>query len=328
MGEANRFGWLLAATGLTGTLIALGYVVRVAQADLLGVSTYDPERGGYLLAAGDLITHSVLLLLNWQTMVALLTAVAVVVGIQQCMRKPRFRDMRSFLALGVGILCALHLLFFALPTTPIKNVLFTSVCLNRSFDVSGVFRWRTEEVWKQVLCSRVSKYNLASCGNPSPQIYRHELDNTFTIAVLTAILLWVAGWHILRFVENASIERSLILWEFSRTVLITLLLALLFGLAYQYGKVVRPTEFPSAEVNFADDAALKPSESCDDEPLNSFILVSDNGTDTILYRRNKCQERVWIVRNTDITIHKISALDDPLTVRIGFHQNTCNQGVK
>ena len=153
MANNDRLGWLVGAAGLTGSLIALGYVVRIAQADLLGVSTYDPERAGYLLAAGDLIIHGIISLLDWPALVALIVGILLVLALEFGRRRsPRFYAARSFLSLAVVLFCAGHLLFFVLPTFPIRNLLFQSVCLDRQFEVSPVVHWRTEAVWKQVIC--------------------------------------------------------------------------------------------------------------------------------------------------------------------------------
>ncbi|HLM82219.1 MAG TPA: hypothetical protein VK302_16570 [Terriglobales bacterium] len=335
MAKNGRFGWLLGAAGLTGVLIALGYVVRAAQSDLLGVSTYDPERAGYLLAAGDLILNTLLSLLDWPALVALIVGVVLVGAIELGRsRSPRFRAARSLLGLGVGSLCAVHLLFFTLPTAPISDLLIPSesVCLGRQFDVSRVYRWRTDEVWKQVLCSKVSDATLPECSNRAPQEYRRDLELTFTTAVLAASLLWVAGWRILYF-EPPQSEIGpkwwgVIPWEWSRTLLMIGLLLVLFGLAYQYGKTVKSTIALVAEVDFEEGAASKTSgASPEEQQTRSFLVVADSGTSTILYDVDIHKERVWIVRDTAIRIERVSSLEDVLKRRIGIHRSSCTQEV-
>jgi hypothetical protein len=331
MAKDNRFGWLLGAAGITGVLIALGYIVREAQGDLLGVSTYDPERAGYFLAAADLITHTILSLLDWPALVALVVGIALVAAVELGRsRSPRFQAARSWLALGVTCLCALHVLFFALPITPISNLLFLDVSLDRQFDASRIYEWRTEEVWKQVICSGVSQSALKDCGNRAPQDFRRDLEFAFSAAVAIAGLLWTLAWRILCFdpplTEDAPKWRSIMPWEWSRTLLITLLCLTLFGLAYQYGKTAKSRNFPDAEVDFEDATAPKPSPpfaapegstpptSAGQAP--TFLIVADNGTSTILYNTDPHHERVWVVRDTDIRSERISSLKDILRIHI------------
>jgi len=334
MAKTGRIGLLLGAAGLTGVLVALGYIVRVAQGDLLGVSTYDPDRAGYFLAAGDLIIHTLLSLLDWPALIALIVGLALICAIELTrVWRPQFQDARSLIALGVGSLCAAHLFFFALPTIPINNLLFQSICPDRHFEVSKAYELRTEEVWKQVLCSRVSSATLPECGTRSPQKYRRDLELTFTIAVLTAGLLWVVGWRIFCFKPIRSETRltwwSIVPWDWSRTVLATLLFLMLFGLAYQYGKTAKSTLFPVAQVEFEQitNPSLSEPSPVRQQP-SDFLLVSDNGTNSILYNIDPTNERVWVVRDTAIKLERISSLEDILKRRIGLNRNSCANEVQ
>jgi hypothetical protein len=307
----------------------LGYVVREAQGDLLGVSTYDPERAGYFLAAADLITHTILSLLDWPALVALLAGIVVVTAIELGRsRSSYFRAVRSWLALGVAGLSGVHILFFALPVIPVSNLLFLNVNLNRQFDVSRIYEWRTEEVWKQVICSSVSNATLSDCGGRAPQEYRHDLELAFGTSVAIVGLLWTAGWRILC-LDSPPIAAgpkwcSVMPWEWSRTLLITLLCLTLFGLAYQYGKTAKSTTFPDAEVDFEDAAPTAPSTPAGvEERSRSFLIVADNGTITILYDTNPQRERIWFVRDATIKSIRISSLDDILKrhveIQAGLH---------
>jgi hypothetical protein len=203
--------------------------------------------------------------------------------------------------------------------------------LDREFDVSSTYQWRTEQVWGQVLCSKVSSATLPGCGLPSPQKYQRDLQLTFAAAVLTAGLLWVAGWRIL-YLDPAQpgitpTWWSAVPWAPARALMITLLLLTLFGLTYQYGKTVKSTIVPAAELKFEEDASNPSGASPANPQSSSFLVVADDGTSTILYNIDPTKERVWVVRDTAIKSERISSLEDVLKRRIEIHGPQCAKEV-
>jgi hypothetical protein len=304
-------GLLLSAAGLTGGLVGLGYTVRFAQGDLLGVSTYDPERAGYLLAAGDLIVHTFFLMLNWPTLVALLVGsvlVAALAFIKQSWTAAGSR--RDYLALVLVALCATHLTFFVLPVVQINNLLFDKVCTDRYAAVSRLIKWRTEGVWKNIVCSATNQYVVPSCGKQAPAAYREALDYSYTAAVLIGGILCAVGWGVFSWdLPEQGTTETLALWEWSRFLLALSLLLVVVGCAYLYGKTVQSTHFPRAKIIFAKDVLVgKQAEE------SSFFVIGETDQKTTLFDPDA--DVLWFARNSAVDIEKPNELPDLLGARV------------
>jgi hypothetical protein len=351
----TKFGWLISAAGITGTFAALGYVVRAAQEDLLGVSTYDPNRAGYFLAAGDFIRQTVFLLLNWPTLVAVCLTSLIISVLEIGRRRTRFvQERQSLLAIALVIACSAHLAVFVLPTGPINNVLFSSVCLkDRIFEIPSLMAGRTQTVWTNVVCSRTVKEIVPGCGGRAPEEYTSDLRDTYVWAVLSALLLWMTGWRILGLSKpGAAVPLkwwSIIPSDWSRALLIVSLITISFGISYLYGKTIRSTEFPVVAVDFAKDSVVAgrngvgapmakrnsssqqlTEESATEamstktgEAPRKFYMLSDNGQTTVLYEPKN--DVTWFVRNSAITAERMSSTYDLVRERISFAADKCSQ---
>ena len=339
MEKEETLGWIVSAFGITGIVVALGYTVRVAQSDLLGVSTYDSERAGYMLAAGDFIVRSCLLLLDWPTLVTLVVGLLIVMGLEAANRRSiSFWQVRSILAIGVVLLCAAQLTFFVLPVTPINNTLFDSICPGRTFDVSALISWRTDEIWKYTLCSRVSKETLPECGTTAPGGYRRKLNTNYMAAILLSALVWMIGWRVLTLGPAQSSDSSRgpepIPWVLARILLAISLLLIVVGDAYLYGKTVQSTAFPLAQIGLikgvevaaatdqdADgksNAAVKPDASRSKPELYVIASKTDN---TIFYDLDN--DKVLFIRNSAVNFEKTSSVSDVLLDRIARQKSSC-----
>jgi len=330
--KAGGLSWLIGAAGLTGVLVAIGYTVRFAQGDLLGVSTYDAERAGYLLAAGDFVMHTLLLLANTPlTLLTLAVGLLLILGLPSLMRHfPRlFRDP-SILATGLVLLCACHIVFFVLPAEPIKNTLRESVDWNYVFRPSLV-HGRTEKIWHAMVCYRLSGQNPGSgCSDTTTDESLAVLDRNYTLAVLFVFLVGAAGWHLLRFSASESkgvtapLDRNL--WVWPQRIFLTFLLLTVAAQAYLYGKTIESTEFPFGPVEFAKGTDLAtastdrpgPCQTSSNEQPNptevGYFVISSAGDQTVMYA--PATGTVLLVRNSVIDCQNTVALKDILEERM------------
>jgi hypothetical protein len=251
--KGGQLSWLLGAAGVTGALVALGYTVRVAQGDLLGVSMVDTDQASYLLTAGGFVSHTLLLLLNWRTGLALVLGTLLVTKFDSVRRHlPSFLVRRSHLAIVWIFLCALHFLWFIRPLIPINRTLTGGIFYERNFALSKFTEWRTEQTWHEMVCSRVSKDLEPNCGSSSGQ---NALNKRYVWAVLIAGWLWMLGWRVLSFdlpaPSKSSKASDIIPVKLSQALLIASLVVTVLGIACLYGKtMVQSTTFPAGEIGF------------------------------------------------------------------------------
>lgn len=261
-------------------------------------------------------------MLNWTTLVVLLVGLLIVIALETAKRRTSFWHVRSILAIGIALLCAAHLVFFVLPVGPIGDILVGNICPTRRFDVSALTSWRTNRIWNDTLCSRVSGAVLPECGNTAPSRYENDLNNNFTAAILLSALLWMVGWRVLTLEPAESPDSPAwpepIPWPLARTLLAISLLLVVVGDAYLYGKTVQSTVFPLTQVDLTAGAAQD-----DDGRSNRLYLIVTKADSTIFY--DPLKDRVLFIRNSAVNSERTRSLTDVLSERISRRRDSCGE---
>jgi hypothetical protein len=279
--------WLVTSAGLTGTLIAIGYIVYSAHAEFLGMIVHDLTAteylrvaGGFLLAvtlqyvtlAGDLwdgvATHWVL------AVGALIIAGTVAYVVRGAGLRAKLRSVRSWcmrlrpytcaLATLVMLLSVAKAAYFDLPAAHISGVLLGAIECNKNWNLPVGIENRTTKLWHDIVCSRAmpllaGQSSAASgCSCEDQETHLRRLRRGFVAAVSWAGLLIAASVVLARWAiraewrgfEGTGAARAFIL---AMAVLGVVNIALV---PYYYGKVLYPTRFSIGDVA-VDDGTFK-----------------------------------------------------------------------
>lgn len=308
---ATALRWLGGAATVGSLLGGVGWYIEISQNELLGIRTQLSSDfvTTYLILFAQFVIDCIRVVLSWhpRTLVATCVLVAVVVLVQTRWRNKAESWIASHTIISAGTVLVMAVAwtsYFCIPTFLFSNLLFESAGKGRVFDVGWVARAAAEQTWDEVVCSRVS----AGCESDRLTDYRARLESRFAIAIMTLAFLWwaaaIVAWN--RRIDNTVLPGL-------RVCVLASLVGATVLIPYIYGKLILPTSFPTATVDFVPGSAEAATVGGNIGGANFFIL-REYSDKYILYRAKS--KDIWPTPKSHISAIRVGSMDDLLKERI------------
>jgi hypothetical protein len=284
--------WVVTSAGLTGLLLGVGYVVRAAHGELLGIELEAAGVSDYLQTAGSFALGVALLYLRlaadvWSNVAGhplgwLGSALAVGGAILLLrLRGRRLRRPGPPIPFALATTAALVVVgaYWDVPVLQVKGVLLAHVECNRTWNLPDGLEHRTSQLWRNMICSRIGGPRgqagatsgvFASCTCAAAATHDAALRAYFLGGASWTIVLVLVAASAARSVErrtNGSLRRDATLG----LLLVTCATSVTM-LPYVYGKIVQSTTVPVGSVTLEGES----------DPTNGYI-ISGGATDLIVF---------------------------------------------
>lgn len=297
--------WILSSAGASALLITFGYLVEAARDHLLGVAIRENVTlAEYGLAGARFVVNVITLAFRWMglhpVLAGALALFFVAIGIVTA-RISKDRLGAVWVHVGVAIILLLLLLkaaFIDVPSALIENVLIERTEPTRVFDATPVLNGQTQKLWQRLICAHASQTSDTDLNCGPPGTARRALELIFLLNVLITVVLCIlarnlmeAGARVDGVVRSTLTTTQIVTW--------TALSVGIVALPYHYGKMVAPTVFSQAIVNFktsdgkppgtaVGSAAVAPAESAASGAPSS--IAAKSATQPLMSTSNQAPE--------------------------------------
>ena len=306
--------WILGSAGISGVIVALGFVVDVGYQERLGYQLHHGRAmSAYLVAGGNFIMTIFFHVAEWLAdyssvwVPVLLIAIAGATFYRRIghdkLRGVRTRYERlpsRGVFLLICLLISLEILALDFPALQIRGLLLHGLEAPSNTD-RDLFQYTgSERIWTTTVCARFDKALYADLAqinvlcDASPQSHNKFLRNLFLLNFfLTGILLYFSIAHSFRKITPNTVQT---------TVLALLNVLNIAFLPYTYGKILHPTTFNEVILHIAET-----NDSAKGE--HGFLLSRDDKVVVIFHKEER---HIWVIPAEKVVLTKLERQGDVL----------------
>jgi hypothetical protein len=315
--------WLFTTIGLSGILLAIGFISDFAYQDRLGYKLSSTEDlAGYSLEAGRFLVSAATMVLSWLwaprhfLVLVMLVLIAALLDFGRRLFTKSRSVSRTRIAGGLFlILIVTEIVLLDVPTVYLRAVLVRPISPPESLDDSLIAKSLTRGFWEDEICSRIEVDEYGSLRNfvenvcsLTPTEHRHRKVDRFVLNLLLTMGLSLVA---IRFVIKSKPEYLLLV-----SLLVFILIDLLM-LPYSYSKTIRPTTADDVIVSWKGNAQSEKKENepassaqgsdliGESEPPKLFNLLYKRNEEVVLLNRDPADPGIWIVPREEVRLLQI-----------------------
>jgi hypothetical protein len=320
--------WVLTTLGVSGILLATGFVSDFSYQDRLGYQlsgaadalTYSIEAGRFFVSVATL-TLSWIFIPSHLVAILGIACVAVIAGSIQRRYLPPWAGSTSHDRVGaitVISLLVLKMMLFDMPTVALRAALIHPVLPP---EANGrLSESLTRDFWEDETCSRIevdphyAKLRSISKGACLliPSEYKHRKMDRFAVNVLLTAGLFFAGMRQLLMEWRPASGHGMMV------LLVFLMVMTLLMLPYVYSKTVRLTTADDVKVTWTASGQSGVREGAPGFPLpgvvpgnpiqTNFNLLYKNNNEVVLFDPN--EGHIWVMPRNEVRMIRIMSESD------------------